>query len=127
MSIVKCTDRSYAIIWAVIRQGIPEGFESFDDYSEHCNRVMQESGQDERYVLNSKGEPIAYLSICISEDMHHKGDIFDITNVISAPYAKLGKEIATWIYKTAKLNGCSWVSRCKQEDDGSIRNIFKRI
>lgn len=127
---VDSVSRFPATLWTVQRLGVPEGFPGEITYSLHVDEVMDSAGYEEEFIVDSEGRKVAYFSWCISNDIHRKGDILDVTAVVINPSVKapgLQKFLAKRFKALAELNECQWVSRCVHEDDGSIRNIFKRI
>lgn len=129
-SCVESESRYIATMWTIARLGLPEGFAGSVTYSLYVDEIMDSAEYEEVFVVDSEGHKVAYFSWCISNDIHHKGDILDVTNVVINPYEdslSLRKFLAKRFKTLAELNDCSWVSRCVHEDDGSIRNIFKRV
>lgn len=128
-----CVDsdsRYLATMWTVKRLGLPDGFAGPVTYSLYVDEIMDSAEYEEVFVLDSEGRKVAYFSWCVSNDIHHKGDILDITNVVINPDADtvgLQKFLVKRFKTLATLNDCSWVSRCVHEADGSIRNLFKRV
>lgn len=127
---VDAISRYSATMWTVDRLGLPEGFPGRVTYALHVDDVMNSAGFSEEYVVDSTGRQVAYFSWCVSNDIHRKGDILDVTAVVIRPGVEapgLHKFLAKRFKILAELNECQWVSRCVHEPDGSIRNIFKRI
>lgn len=127
MMMTRCVDRSHAIVWTVRHLGIPEGFESFSEYFAYVNSLMDYAEYNETYLMDSKGEPVAYFAWCLSEDIHHKGTIFDVTNVVIKPGSKCAPTLWREVHLLALMEGCDWVSRCSHESDGSVKNHFRRV
>lgn len=128
MTLEPVIERHLAIQWTVSYLGIPEGFDKCT-YRGWVNRLMDSADYEEWYLVDDLGSPQAYFAFCISEDIHHRGDIFDVTNVVIKPNAPpaVNKLLMRTIYNMAKAYKCQWVSRCVHETDGSIRNVFKRV
>lgn len=127
VTVHKCTERASAIVWTVEHLGLPEGFTTLSDYADYVDELMDDAGYEEFYFKNAKGYPVAYVALCISNDIHHKGDILDITNIVLKPRSGYAPWVWRWVLAEATRRGCQWVSRCEHEHDGSIRNVFKRI
>ena len=120
-------DRALAIVWTVEYLGLPEGFSTFSEYADWVDDLMDSAGYEEFYFKGPDGSTVGYVSVCISNDIHHKGDIFDVTSIVFKPRTATAPMVWRWVYAEAKRRGCHWVSRCEHNHDGSIRNIFKRV
>lgn len=124
---VPVIDRAAAIVWTVEYLGIPEGFSTFSEYADWVDDLMDSTGDEEYYFKGPDGSLVAYVAVCISNDIHHKGDIFDVTSIVFRPRTSAAPQVWRWVYEEAKRRGCHWVSRCEHNHDGSITNIFKRV
>lgn len=129
MQLVRCKERTLAIVWTFNHLGLPEGFKDFNSWADYVDDLMDEAEYNEYWLLDDEGYKVAYFAWCLSNDIHHKGCIFDVTNVVVKPGVsfKVSAALCREIHTLAKANGCEWVSRCVHEDDGSIRNLFKRV
>lgn len=129
MQLVRCKDRTLATVWTFNHLGLPEGFDTWTDWADYVDELMDEAGYEEYWLLDDDGNKVAYFAWCYSNDIHHLGSIFDVTNVVVKPGAsyKVTATLCREIHRLAKASGCDWVSRCVHEDDGSIRNLFKRV
>ncbi len=127
---VEAKNRFRAIRWTVEHLGLPKGFEGhFVGYSLYVDEVMDMSGCREEYVLDSTGKHVAYFAWCVSCDIHHKGDILDVTSVVINPEADskgLQRFLAKRFKYFAELHDCDWVSRCKHEGE-TMRVYFKEV
>lgn len=120
-------DRSAAIVWTVEYLGLPEGFHTVSEYADHVDSLMDSAGYEEYYFRNSNGYPVAYVAVCVSNDIHRKGDIFDVTNIVFKPRDAHAPFVWRWVNDEARRRGCEWVSRCEHNRDGSITNLFRRV
>lgn len=127
MKLVPVSCRQQATLWSASQLGIPEGFASLMDYTDYVDALMDDAGYDEMWLMDDDGAYHAYVAVCISRDAHHKGDIFDVTNVVIKPGSKCASKLWRLLVDMAKLNGCQWISRCSHERDGSVRNYYRRI
>lgn len=129
MQLVDCKERTLAMVWTFNHLGLPEGFKDFKEWADYTDELMDEAEYSEHWLLDDRGYKVAYFAWCYSNDIHHKGCIFDVTNVVVKPNAdfKVYSGLTRKIHAMAKAMGCEWVSRCVHEDDGSIRNLFKRV
>lgn len=127
---VEAKSRSCAIRWTVEHLGLPRGFEGhFEDYSRYVDEIMDMSGCREQYVLDSTGKQVAYFAWCVSCDIHHKGDILDVTSIVINPKedSKGLRRFLVECFKCfAELHDCDWVSRCKHEGE-TMRVYFKEV
>lgn len=128
MQLVKCKERTLAEVWTFNHLGLPDGFADLKEWADYVDDLLDEEGLEEYWLIDDAGYKVAYFSWCYSYDIHHKGAIFDVTNVVVKPGAdfKVSRELARKIHQMAKHHECEWVSRCVHEDDGSVRNIFRR-
>lgn len=127
---IDSVSRFPATMWTVEHLGVPEGFEGPITYSLHVDEVMDSAGFEEEFVVDAEGRKVAYFSWCISNDVHRRGDILDVTAVVINPSVEaphLQRYLAKRFKTLAVNNECQWVSRCVHEADGSIRNVFKRV
>lgn len=121
--------RYAAVMWTVDHLGLPKGFNGPVGYSLYVDEVMDNAGYEEEYILDSEGRPVAYFAWCIGQDIHHKGDILDVTSVVINPHVDakgLQKFLAKRFKTLAHLNDCQWVSRCKHEGE-TLRVYFKEV
>lgn len=126
---VEATSRFKAVMWTVEHLGLPKGFNGPVGYYLYVNDVMDDAGYEEEYIVDSYGNQLAYFAWCIGQDVHHKGDILDITSVVVNPNvdAKGVQRFLAKRFKTlAMLNDCQWVSRCKHEGE-TLRIYFKEV
>lgn len=126
MQIVPCGERTLLYLWQVHYRGIPEGFKDFNEYADYLDELFETAGYEEMWFIED-GHKVAYAAWCIGMDAHHKGDIFDVTNIVIAPGRKVANKVWRELVALAKLNDCKWISHAKHEEDGSLRNIFRRI
>lgn len=124
---IPCKERTLAVIWTVQHLGLPDGFSHWRDYADYVDALMDRAEYNEVWLLDEYGTRCAYFAWCLSEDIHHKGTIFDVTNVVIRPGAKCASKLWRNVYALAQAENCEWVSRCVHNDDGSITNTFKRI
>lgn len=128
MRIDKVVERTLLYTWQVHYRGIPEGFDSFNAYADHLDELFDNAGYEEMWFVDpDSGRRVAYAAWFIGMDAHHKGDIFDVTNIVIAPGQKVSRKVWRELVDLARLNDCQWISHAKHEHDGSIRNIFRRI
>lgn len=127
MKFVPVSNREQAIVWTVLQLGLPEGFAHLTEYIDYVNTLMDEAEYDECYVVDDRGNYCAYFAWCYSADIHHKGSIFDVTNVVVKPGTNCASKVWREIIKLAREYECEWLSRCSHEADGSIKNHFRRI
>lgn len=123
-------NRHPAMTWVIERLGIPEGFTDRFEYIDHVYRLMDESDWEEIYVIDQFGNKVAYFTFCISQDIHRKGDILDITQVVTNPFVEhegVARYMTALFKELAVYNECQWVSRCVHLPDGSIKNIYRRV
>lgn len=128
---VRAVSRFHAIMWTVQHLGIPKGFRDYFDYEGYVNATMDTAGFDEEYVIDdATGKLVAYFAWCVSNDIHHRGDIMDVTSLVVAPEND-SKELHRYLSERfkflGKLHGCSWVSRCKHSAGGTVKVYFKEI
>ncbi len=127
--VIDCESRFPATIWSVRQLGLPKGFAGEVTYSLYVDEVMDASGLEESFVVDSQGRKVAYFAWSVGADAHHKGDILDLNSVVINPYVEapgIQKFLSKHFKTMAKLNDCAWVSRCKHED-GTLRIYFKEV
>ncbi|UCS82771.1 host specificity protein [Yersinia phage vB_YenP_Rambo] len=125
----KDLSRFTATMWSLDQLGLPKGFNGPISYSLFVNDIMDDSGLEEEYVMDSDGNLVAYYAWCVSQDLHHKGLILDVNSVVINPSLKpkgLHKFLTKRFKDLAVLNDCNWVSRAKHED-GTVRVFFKEV
>lgn len=127
MRLVPCTNRQRATVWSAMQLGLPEGFAHMQEYIEYVDELMDDAGYEEMWLMDGSGEYHAYVAWCIGNDAHHKGDIFDVTNIVVREDSKCAYKLWRMLVELAKANDCEWISRCTHEADGSVRNLFRRI
>lgn len=125
--LIPCRERTLATIWTIQHLGMPEGFSHWREYADYVDELMDRAEYNEVWLLDDNGERCAYFAWCLSDDIHHKGTIFDVTNVVIKPGSKCASKLWREVYGLAQAEDCEWVSRCSHEDDGSIRNLFRRV
>lgn len=120
--------RLKAVVWAVETFGLPEGFSDLTDYHYHVNKLMDDQ-EFEEYYLEWNGSYVAHVSLCVSNDVHHKGDILSVINVTYRPGFSdraFSKALVRFIHDVAIDNGCQWVSKCKRMKGDITVNTFVR-
>lgn len=119
-------ERTLLYHWQVSYRGIPDGFADFSEYANYLDELFETAGYEEMWFIED-GKRVAYAAWCIGMDAHHKGDIFDVTNIVISPGRKVASKVWKELVELAKLNNCKWISHAKHEADGSLRIIFRRI
>lgn len=127
MQLVPVNCRQQATVWSATKLGLPEGFAHMEEYIEYVDSFMDEAGYDEMWLMDDEGRYHAYVAVCISQDAHHKGDIFDVTSIVIREGSKCAPVLWRMLVEMAKVNECQWISRSSNEADGSVRNTFRRI
>lgn len=126
---VEAKSRFKAVMWTVEHLGLPKGFDGPVGYYLYVNDVMDNAGYEEEYIVDSCGNQLAYFAWCIGQDIHHKGDILDITSVVINPDVDatgVQRFLAKRFKTLATLNDCQWLSRCKHEGE-TLRIYFKEV
>ena len=128
---VEAVSRFHAIMWTVHHLGVPTGFRDFWDYEGYVNIIMDTAEFEEEYIVDSTtGNLVAYFTWCVSNDIHHKGDIMDVTNLVIDPEfesRELHRFLSGRFKELAELNGLQWVSRCKHDSAGIMKVYFKEV
>lgn len=127
MQLVPVSCRQMATVWSATQLGLPEGFAHMGEYIEYVDSLMDDAGYDEMWLMDDSGNYHAYVAVCIAQDAHHKGDIFDVSNIVIKEGSSCASTLWRMMIDMAKTNGCQWISRCSHEADGSVRNVFRRI
>lgn len=127
---VKVVSRLSAIMWTAQHLGVPKGFRGLHDYMGYVEDLMDTGEYDEEYIVDlDTREPVAYFAWCVSNDIHHKGDIFDVASMVIDPdndSKALRRHLSVRFKELALLNDCKWVSRCKHEGE-TMRVYFKEV
>lgn len=122
--------RFHAVRWVVEAFGIPKGFSGYEEYSDYLNSFVEDSGMFEEYIFDkATGSLVAYFTWCVGTDIHRKGDILDVTQLIVDPSVApkgLHRFLVERFEELAKVNHCDWVSRCKHEGS-TLRIFYKEI
>lgn len=126
MRLVEAECRLDAIAWSVYQLGLPEGFANIREYIEHTNSVMDESGYEEFYLVDSEGIKHAYITASLARDAHHKGYILYVADIVIRPESKCARELWSHILYLAEKSGCDWIARCNH-DNGALRTTFRRV
>lgn len=127
MKLVSVGCRHQATVWSATQLGLPEGFAHIDEYVKYVDELMDDACYEEMWLMDDSGMYHAYVAFCISQDAHHKGDIFDVTNIVIRQGSSCASTLWRMMVDLAKANECHWISRCSHEDDGSVRNYYRRI
>lgn len=127
MQLVPVSCRQQATVWSATQLGLPKGFAHMGEYIEYVDELMDDAGYDEMWLMDDSGNYVAYVAFCIGRDAHHKGDIFDVTNIVIKQGSSCAPKLWRMMIELAKANECQWISRCSHEADGSVRNIFRRV
>lgn len=127
MKLVDVGCRHQATVWSATQLGLPSGFAHMQEYIEYVDDLMDDSGYEEMWLMDDDGSYHAYVAFCLGRDAHHKGDIFDVTNVVIRPGSNCASTLWRMMVDLAKANDCQWISRCSHEPDGTVRNYYRRI
>lgn len=128
IQLVKSSSRVAAVKMLIEHQGIPDGFRGAPEYTHYIDTIMDKADYAEYYLMVDDF-PVAFVAMDVCQDVHHAGFIFDCAQVVVSKYARRDEVSALWraLHAEAIRLGCSWKSRCKHNDDGSITTHYRRI
>ncbi|ALA45089.1 host range and adsorption protein [Enterobacter phage phiEap-1] len=120
--------REQAILWTWERLKTPKGFCTFDEWADHVNVVMDQSGYNESVLrVYPEGVSVAYFAWQVGQCIHHRGDVFDLGFMVINPSFKDTRSVWMAILALARLKGCSWIARKQHQQDGSIKTIYSEV
>lgn len=112
-------------------KGHNSGFEDYESFIKHCNRMVEELGGEEVTVYDSEMQPVAYLLLTLVGSFHRRGH--GLCVAVSAVRwdlegdLKIAKLITQAVKHKARENECSWYERSKHIGPNTILNIIKEI
>lgn len=118
--------REMAILWTWERLSTPKGFCTFNEWADHVNAVMDQSGYRE-FILRTPNHTVAYFAWQVGQCIHHRGDVLDVGFMVINPFFKDTRSVWRAVLSVARLFGCSWIARKQHQPDGSIKTIYSEV
>lgn len=121
-------DRSVGENFVIETFGVPDGFTE-SEYREYLFGLMQCA--HEYYIVDNSYNILAYIAYNVSNDIHRKGDILDVHQLIINPAHRERKAVIKSVWKLIKtvatINKCDFISHYKHVNPSIINHITRRV
>ena len=128
LTLIPERDRHIGEDFVIQTFGIPDGF-SDCTYREHLKELMGTA--TEYYITDHNGLVLAYVAWNITNDIHRRGDILDVHQLILHPgfrgSRELLREVWTLMKNLAYVNKCDFISHYKHVNSSIINHITRRV